>query len=88
MKKGFTLIEMLVVIGIVAVLIAASIGGYSAVIRSVERARATDLVKQVALALSTLYERTGGEWPLRIASVGEAGAGWTTLSPIRLPGST
>ena len=73
MKKGFTLIEMLVVIGIVAVLVAASIGGYSAVIRSVERARATDLVKQVAMALSVLYDANGGAWPLRIAKTGETG---------------
>ena len=73
MKKGFTLIEMLVVIGIIGALVAASVGGYSAVTKSAERARARDLVQQVALALSTLYERTGGELPLRSAGVGESG---------------
>ena len=73
MKKGFTLIEMLVVIGIIAALIAASFGGYSAMIRSAERARATDLVKQVATALSVMYEANDGTWPLRIARTGETG---------------
>ena len=61
------------VIGIIAVLIAASIGSYSALTRSAERAKATDLVQQVALALSTLYEQNGGQWPVRLAMVGEKG---------------
>ena len=73
MKKGFTLIEMLVAVGIIATLIAALLGGYSAMIKSAERARATDLVKQVATALSALYEANGGAWPLRIAKTGETG---------------
>ena len=54
MKRGFSLIEMLVVLGILAVLIAASIGSYSAVQKSAERAAARDLVSQVASALKTL----------------------------------
>ena len=65
---------MLMVIGIIAVLIAASVGSYSALARSAERAKATDLVQQVALALSTLYEQNGGRWPVRLAMVGETGA--------------
>ena len=74
MRKGFTLIEMLVVIGIIALLIGASIGGYSAVTRAAEKSRATDLAKQVALALATMYEQNDGQWPLRISMAGETGA--------------
>ena len=73
MKRGFSLIEMLVVIGILAVLIAASIGSYSAVQKSAERAAARDLVSQVAQAMKTMYEQNGGRWPLRMAAVGETG---------------
>ena len=72
-KKGFTLIEMLVVIGIISVLIAASIAAYSGVIRTVEKSRAEDLVHQVATALSAMYEQNGGQWPVRMAMVGETG---------------
>lgn len=74
MKKGFTLIEMLVTIGIIAALVAASLGGYSMVTKAAEKARAQDLVQQVALALMTMYEDNKGVWPKRLALVGEKGA--------------
>ena len=72
-KPAFTLIEMLVVIGIIAALIAASIGAYSGVTKAAEKTKAQDLVAQVALALATMYDQNGGEWPKRIAMVGEKG---------------
>lgn len=70
MRKGFTLIEMLVVIGIIMVLIGASIGSYSAVTRSAEKAKCRELVAQVATALTTLYQREGG-WPKALAMQGK-----------------
>lgn len=73
-SRGFTLIELLVVIGIIAVLIAASVGSYATITRVAEKSRASDLVHQVALALSTMYEHRGGQWPLRMAAAGEKGA--------------
>ena len=72
-RKAFTLIEMLVVIGIIAVLVAASIAAYSGVIRTVEKAKAQDLVHQVATALAAMYEQNDGQWPVRMAMVGETG---------------
>ena len=72
-RRGFSLIEMLVVMGIIAALIAASLGSYSAITKSAERARAVDLVKQVALGLSALYEKENGTWPPHLAMVGESG---------------
>ncbi len=68
-----TLLEMLVVMGIIAALIAASVGSYSAMTRFADKARGRDLVQQVASALSTMYEKSGGEWPPAIARVGEKG---------------
>ncbi|MBO5751382.1 MAG: type II secretion system protein [Kiritimatiellae bacterium] len=62
MKKGFTLIEMLVVIGILAVLIGASLGGYSAMTKTADRARCQELVSNVATALTALYQNEG-VWP-------------------------
>lgn len=69
MKKGFTLIEMLVVIGILSLLIAASIGGYSTFIRSAERTKCQELVNETATALTLLYQKEGN-WPRRLATNG------------------
>ena len=66
MKRGFTLVEMLVVIGIIAVLIGASIGGYSAVTKTAERAKCQELVSNAATALTQLYQQEGN-WPKRLA---------------------
>ncbi len=72
MKKGFTLVEMLVVIGIIALLVGASIGGYSAVTRMAEKTKAQELVSNVATALMVMYQQDG-RWPKRIAAIGETG---------------
>ena len=68
-REGFTLIEMLVVIGIIAVLIGASIGGYSSMTKAAERAKARELVGNVATALTALYQQEGN-WPKRLATNG------------------
>ena len=62
MKKGFTLVEMLVVMGIIAVLIAASLGGYSAMTKSAEKQKCQELVLNTATALTTLFNDKG-YWP-------------------------
>lgn len=61
-RGGFTLIEMLVVLGILAVLAGASLGGYSFVTRRAEQARVRELVSNVATALNVLFQRQG-RWP-------------------------
>ena len=62
MKRGFTLIEMLVVIGIIAILISASLAGYSAMVKSAERARCQELVSNAATALTAIFQNEG-VWP-------------------------
>ena len=68
-KPAFTLIEMLVVIGIIAILIGASIGGYSAMTKSAEKARCQELVSNVATALTALFQEEGS-WPRALAENG------------------
>ena len=71
MRRGFSLIEMLVVIGIIAALVAASLGGYSAVTKMAERTKCRELVAQVAMAMTLLYQKEGN-WPKRLALQGKA----------------
>jgi prepilin-type N-terminal cleavage/methylation domain-containing protein len=71
MKKGFTLIEMLVVIGIIAVLVGASIGGFSAMTKSAENTKCQELVSNTATALTAMFQDTG-VWPQRLANQGMA----------------
>lgn len=73
MKKGFTLVEMLVVIGILAVLVAASLGAYSKITANAEKKRCDSLVRDVAAALTKLNDDNGGLWPSAIGRLGETG---------------
>ena len=69
MKKAFTLIEMLVVIGIIMVLAGASLAAFQGVTKSAERARAQELVSNAATALTMLFD-TDGAWPAVIRNTG------------------
>lgn len=62
MKKGFTLIEMLVVIGILAILVAASLAAFSKMTKTAEKARGRELVANTATAMAALFQ-TEGAWP-------------------------
>ena len=70
MKKGFSLIEMLVVIAIIATLIAASVGVYSTVTARAQKARGRELVSNVATALNVLYQREN-RWPPSLVKAAE-----------------
>ncbi len=62
-RKGFTLIEMLVVLGIIAVLSGALLIGFGRVTKSAQRMRAQETVSNVATALNILLQRQGA-WPV------------------------
>ena len=64
-SPAFTLVEMLVVIGIIAVLIAALIGSFSAVRNAAEKARTQELVANTATALTALFNDKG-VWPRQL----------------------
>ena len=68
-KRGFTLIEMLVVIGIIAVLSGALMMGFGRITKSAQRAKATELVSQAAQALVILHH-TDGTWPSAVINFG------------------
>ena len=72
MKQGFTLIEMLVVIGIIVVLMGASIGGFSAMTKSAEKAKVQELVSNTATALTAIFQEQG-VWPRALRVKGAAG---------------
>lgn len=70
MRPAFTLVEVLVVIGIIAVLLAASIGGFTKMTKTAERAKTQELVNNVATALTALFQQEG-VWPKRLATNGK-----------------
>ena len=66
-RKGFTLIEMLVVIGIIATLMGVMVASVSKFMKSAERARCQELVANTATALTALYQKEGA-WPRALIS--------------------
>ena len=61
-RGGFTLVEMLVVIGIIAVLVGATVGAFSKMTKTAEKAKCDELVKNTATALTALFQKEG-MWP-------------------------
>ena len=68
-RRAFTLVEMLVVIGIIAILIGAGMTAFSAATRKAQQARAREVVSNVATALEAIYQREGA-FPRRVLAEG------------------
>ncbi len=77
MKKAFTLIEMLVVLGIIAVLAGATSIGYSSFVRKAQTARGVELVSNVKTALESILQADDA-WPRLIYLKGQGGNGELT----------
>lgn len=69
-RGAFTLVEMLVVVGIIAVLVGASVAGYSKIVATAEKTKCQELVNNTATALTALFQREGA-WPRVLASRGK-----------------
>lgn len=79
MRKAFTLVEMLVVIGIIAILITASIASYNGIVARAQKSRAEELVHQVATALEQVLQKEDA-WPRPVLAEGAGGNGKMTAS--------
>ena len=77
-RRGFTLIEMLVVIGIIAILTAAGLAGYSSAIKSAQRARGSELVQNLKVAFGMVLQEEEA-WPPPILKEGSRGDGRVTV---------
>lgn len=64
-KRGFTLIEMLVVIGIIGILLAVCTGAFTKMTNTAERTRCQELVSNVATAMTNCFNDKGS-WPKAI----------------------
>jgi len=71
-RRGFTLIEMLVVIGIIAVLVGATMASFSKMGKTADKTKAQELVSQAATALAAIYE-ADGMWPKSIRDASSQG---------------
>ena len=69
MRPAFSLVEILVVIGIIVILLGASVGGLMKMAKTAERAKTQELVNNVATALTAMFQQEG-VWPKRLAANG------------------
>lgn len=74
MRKGFSLIEMLVVIGIIAILTGASVAAFSKLSARAARTHGIELVSNVATALGILLQDKG-RWPEVMVNEASGGNG-------------
>lgn len=75
-KGGFTLIELMVVIGIIAIISGALFMGFGRITKSAQRAKAVEAVSSAAQALVILRQKNNSVWPKAIlANGGSDGTG-------------
>lgn len=65
MKKGFTLLEMLIVIGIIAILAGVMISSFGKFTSSAQRQKVQELVSNTATSLTHILQ-SEGQWPIEL----------------------
>jgi len=76
-RNGFTLIEMLVVVGIIAILISASLAGFNGMVNRAQSTKAEELVHEVKVAMVQVMQKEGA-WPRPLIAEGSSGRGEVT----------
>lgn len=72
-KTGFTLIEMLIVIGIIAVLMGSTVVGIGKMRKTAQKARTQETVSNAATALSVIFQKEMN-WPKLISQNFKSGS--------------
>lgn len=74
LKKGFTLIEMLIVVAIIGILVSVSLVAFGPATGAAEKARCQELVSNTATAMTALFNDKG-RWPRALLANGGATEG-------------